>query len=144
RENLFFHEIGHAFFNRFHDETKQCDGSPLSLMNSTTNSWRIYDGSDEEERTYYLSELIDPLVALDKCIDYGRDVSVDTVLYSFTKGEEGWLFDAVGGNYVGVQGPGNVLSIATSPTSNTDKNGYWFRQFSSPAVPECAELKLKV
>jgi len=144
RENLFFHEIGHSFFLRSHDETKQCDGSPLSLMNSTTNSWKIY-GSEDEERTYYISELIDPLVALDKCIDYGKDFSVDTVLYTFDKDDKDWFFDSVSGNYSGEQGPNdNVLSIATSPTINTDKNGYWYKQFQSPAIPECSEVKLKV
>ncbi|HEX6892102.1 MAG TPA: hypothetical protein VF141_15450 [Chryseolinea sp.] len=144
KENLFFHEIGHAFFLRAHDEAKQCDGSPLSLMNSTTNSWRIYDDTEQEKRTYYISELIDPLVALEKCINYGQDFKVNPVLYNFTKDDEDWFFDSIGGNYFGQQGPDNVLTIATSPTINTDKNGYWFKQFQSLAIPECAEVKLKV
>lgn len=144
RENLFFHEIGHAFLQRSHDETKQCDGSPLSLMNSTGNSWRIYGDNEEEKRTYYISELIDPLVALDQCIAYGQDFNVNPVLYTYTKDDEGWFFDSIGGIYSGEQGSDNTLSIATSPTSNTNKNGYWYKQFLAPAIPECAEVKLKV
>ena len=144
RENLFFHEIGHAFLQRSHDETKQCDGSPLSLMNSTGNSWKIYGDNEEDKRTYYISELIDPLVALDQCIAYGQDFSVNPVLYTYTRDDEDWFFDSVGGSYSGEQGPDNKLSIATSPTSNTNKNGYWYKQFLAPAIPECAEVKLKV
>jgi hypothetical protein len=144
RENLFFHEIGHAFLQRLHDETKQCDGSPLSLMNSTVNGWKIYGDNEEEKRTYYISELIDPMVALDKCIDYGQDFNVDPVLYTYTKDDKDWYFDSVGGSYSGEQGPDNTLSIAISPTTNTNKNGYWYKQFLTPAIPECAEVKLKV
>jgi len=145
RENLFFHEIGHTFFLRPHDETKQCDGSPLSLMTSTTNNWATYGESEDEKRTYYISELIDPLVALDKCIGYGRDWSVDSVLYTFSKDDKEWIFDPVDGNYSGEQGPNeDVLSIASNPLTSTSKNGYWFRQFQGLAIPECAKVKLKV
>jgi len=144
RENLVFHEIGHAFLHRSHDETKQCDGSPLSLMNSTGNNWKIYGDNEQEKRTYYISELIDPLMALDQCIEYGQDFNVNPVLYTYTKNDEDWFFDSVGGSYSGEQGSDNTLSIATSPTTDTNKNGYWYKQFPTLAIPECAEVKLKV
>jgi hypothetical protein len=145
RENLFFHEIGHAFFNRPHDNSKQCDGSPLSIMTSMENLWRIYSPSETEKRAYYISELIDPLVALEKCIDYEKDWSIDSIFYSYTTGDDGWIFDSINGNYIGEQNhSADFLSIASSPAISTDKNGYWFKQFETPNIPECAEVKLKV
>jgi hypothetical protein len=114
-------------------------------MNSTTNGWAIYGESEEEKRTYYISELIDPLAANDECIDYGRDWSVDTVLYSFSKDDDEWIFDSADGSYSGEQGSADdMLSITANPLTPTSRNGYWFRQFPSPAIPECGQVKLKV
>lgn len=42
RESLFFHEIGHAFLHRFHDECKLCDGTYMSVMNYTRDNYRNY------------------------------------------------------------------------------------------------------
>jgi hypothetical protein len=52
RENLFFQEIGHAFFNRFHEDSWHCDGSPLSIMTAYTDNWKIYTETEEEKRAY--------------------------------------------------------------------------------------------
>jgi hypothetical protein len=81
RENLFFHEIGHAFFNRSHEDSWLCDGSPLSIMAANTDNWKIYTETEEEKRAYYISELIDRTATQDECIDYSRSWSNDSVYY---------------------------------------------------------------
>ena len=41
RENFVFHEIGHAFFNRLHDDAMLCDGAVASLMTGGPNYLRF-------------------------------------------------------------------------------------------------------
>ncbi|MEM9834603.1 MAG: hypothetical protein AAF944_28510 [Bacteroidota bacterium] len=128
RENLFFHEIGHAFFDRWHDETLLCDGSPLSIMNSTTNGWRIYEEAEEEKRAYYISELIDKMAALDQCIDYEQGWVNDSVVYRFTEEDERWIFTSQNGAYAGsvssVDGAaGDRISLSLIPGSITEESG---------------------
>ncbi len=149
RENLFFHEIGHAFFNRSHDESLLCDGSPLSIMNSTTNGWRIYEEAEEEKRAYYISELIDKMAALDQCIDYEQGWVNDSVFYRFTEEDERWVFTSQDGAYEGlvssVEGSaGDRISLRLIPGSITDESGRWFRRIDNLNIPDCADVTLKV
>ena len=149
RENFFFHEIGHAFLNRTHDESKLCDGSPLSLMTSTTNIWRVYQEAEVEKRDYYISELIDKMAALDQCIDYRRGWVNDSLFYQNTSEDDAWQFNSRDGNYVGALSPeGDLneasLSIELAPGSTTDESGRWIRRIDNPNIPECADVTLKV
>ncbi len=149
RENFFFHEIGHAFLNRSHDESRLCDGSPLSLMNSTTNIWRIYQESEEEKRTYYISELIDRLAALDQCIDYEEGWVNDSVFYQFTTEDDRWVFTSQEGAYAGsvssVDGSGgDRISMRLIPGSDTEESGRWLRRINNPNIPERADVTLRV
>ena len=144
RENLFFHEIGHAFFNRSHNTATQCDGSPLSLM--TTSNLRIYTEAGEK-RDYYISELIDPLVALNKCIKDEKDWSKDSV-YQLAQNDPDWILYNDNGKYVGTRSavgePEEYLSLASIPGINAQANAYWLKTIYSPNIPECAEVKFKV
>ncbi|MEO5978269.1 MAG: hypothetical protein ABIS36_12080 [Chryseolinea sp.] len=145
QENLLFHEIGHAFFLREHEETKQCDGSPLSIMSSTANGWTFYGDSAKEKRTYYISQLIDPLAELNKCIDYGTNFSTDPLLYAFTKEDYLlWEFGSPPAKFSGGLRDDSKLFIASEAASNVGENGYWFKQFNGLNVPECSEVKFKV
>ena len=143
RESFVFHEIGHAFFNRAHDDGLQCDGSALSLM-IPTPYYSTYMESEEEKRDYYISELIDPLTGVDKCIDYGQDWTADPVLYAFAKGDSRWMFDPVDGQYSGQEKDGDILSIASVSIAQGDDDGYWYTQLINPTIPECAEVTFKV
>jgi hypothetical protein len=149
RENLFFHEIGHAFFNRGHDESLLCDGSPLSIMSSTTNGWRIYEEAEEEKRAYYISELIDRMAALDQCIDYEQGWVNDSVFYQFTTEDEAWVLTSWDGAYTGTVSSGDgtggdQISLALNPGSLTDESGRWYRRIDNPNIPECADVTLRV
>ncbi|MEK6478792.1 hypothetical protein WJR50_14695 [Catalinimonas sp. 4WD22] len=149
RENLFFHEIGHAFLNRNHDETKLCDGAPASMMAGKFNTFNFYDGSQSEKRAYYISELLDRLVAVDQCIQPLKDWSTDPVFYSLQRQDTAWYFHSDEGNYAGGRSPDlndtpDFLTIASEAGSSTQNSAYWLRQFNVPNIPECAEIKLKV
>ncbi len=149
RENLFFHEIGHAFLNRSHDESLLCDGSPLSLMNSTSNGWEIYEEGEEEERAYYISELIDRLAASGQCIDYTQSWVNDSVFYQFTVEDDRWVFNSREGAYVGAVSSadgsaGDRISLGLLPENASGESGRWFRRLNNPNIPECADVTLRV
>ena len=61
KENLIFHELGHAVLERFHLNTLLPNGSPKSMMcgNGECNNFRIYTAYTEATRAYYLDELFD-------------------------------------------------------------------------------------
>lgn len=149
RENLFFHEIGHAFLSRSHDESLLCDGSPLSIMTTTGNTWPIYSETEGDKRAYYISELIDKMAALDQCIDYQHEWINDFLYYQYMYQEDAWIFDSRDEHYTGVQSPANnvksdAISIELIPGKTTDKGGRWFRRIDNPNIPECADVSLKV
>jgi len=139
RECFIFHEIGHAFLNRVHDVTELCDGSALTLMNPVP--YEIYHEHEETKRDYYLSELFDKLAVLGKCISYDKDWRIDPIYYAYTAEDKQWIFYSSKGKYTSKKG--DAISISSADNSTTE-NGYWYRQFSSPNIPQCAEVKLKV
>ena len=147
RENFIFHEIGHAFFNRLHDDAMLCDGSVATLMTGGPNYLIVYTEIGEK-RDYYIRELIDPLVANTKCIQDAKDWSKDSVFYKFTKNDSDWILYTDNGNYIGTRSttgePEEYLSIASVPSVNVDANAYWFKSFNSPNIPECAEVRFTV
>ena len=143
RERLFFHEIGHAFLNQGHDEAELCDGSPLSLM--TTQIVNTYSGTTEK-RDYYISELIDRVAATEECIRYPQTFSTNPTFYRAFEGDDLWRFYEDNNDYTGTidqsTDEGFHFSIASSTNSN-DKNGYWFRTFTYPNFPECADVTFR-
>ena len=147
RENFIFHEIGHAFFNRGHDDTMLCDGSLASLMTGGPDYLKVYT-EPGDKRDYYIRELIDPLVANTKCIRDAKDWSKDSILYKITKNDSDWILYTDNGKYAGTRStpaePEEYLTLASIPAVNAEANAYWFKSFNSPNIPECAEVKFKV
>jgi hypothetical protein len=151
RENLFFHEIGHAFLRRLHDETLLCDGKPMSLMASANGlGWQFYTESEIEKRDYYITELMDRLSATGECIDYGQNWATDPLFYQDIDQDNEWYFHSDNNNYSGNKG--FIGGDPTKPTftiqqidgTSTSNTGFWLRQFNNPNIPQCANVKLKV
>jgi hypothetical protein len=143
KENLFFHEIGHAFFGRLHDQTKRCDGSPLSLMDAgDVNNFDIYHENETDRRSYYISELIDKSVGATQCIAYEKDYALDPVFYKINPQDSEWVFYSSKGKYGGQHS--ESLTIVSPSDNSATENGYWYRQFVNPNIPECAEVKLRM
>ncbi|MFT6807392.1 MAG: hypothetical protein ACJA01_000612 [Saprospiraceae bacterium] len=149
RENFFFHEIGHAFLNRTHDESLLCDGSPLSIMTTTANNWNIYSENEGDKRDYYISELIDKLAALDQCINYQHEWISDSVFYKYIYEDDSWIFDSRNGNYSGARNAANdmnvdAIGIELIPGKTKDLEGRRFRRINNLNIPEFADVTLKV
>lgn len=138
REILVFHELGHALLNRPHDSRMDCKGEQISIMNEIPPH---YKSSDIEKRTYYIDELFDQLTARDKCINYGKDFTIDPQFYKYVSTDNNWIFYSSNGRYTGTQTQSPVISCSDNSTTET---GYWFRQFESPAIPHCTDLTLRV
>ncbi len=144
REQFFFHEIGHAFLNLPHDDTFLCDGMPNSLMNSQINTPALtyYDGPSEN-KTYYLDELFDRLVANEKCIEFGQDWASDPIFIKHQSGIGSWNFYDSKGTMVGSRSPADALVISSISGKTSTETGYWHSQFDSPNIPEGAKVTLR-
>ncbi len=143
RENLFFHEIGHAFLARLHDQTKRCDGSPLSLMQTDdVNGFQVYRQGESDKRDYYISELLDKAIGANQCINYDKNFAVDPAFYKNTSQDLEWVFYSSKGKYGGQHS--EILRILGPADNSATENGYWYRQFLNPNIPECAEVKLRI
>jgi len=147
RENFVFHEIGHAFFNRGHDNSMLCDGAVASLMTGGPNYLTVYTAPGDE-RDYYIRELIDPLMVNTKCIQGEKDWTKDSVFYKIKKDDPEWILYTDNGKYVGTRSmaadPDEYLTLASIAGIDASANAYWFKSFISPNIPECAEVKFKV
>ena len=145
RENFIFHEIGHAFFNRGHDNKLLCDGSVATLMTGGQNYLSVYKETSGEKRDYYIRELIDPLVANTKCIKDEKDWNTNPVFYRMTNDDEEWILYTDNGKYVGTQGvTEDYLTLRSIDGINAQANAYWLKNFNNPNIPECAEVRFKV
>ncbi|MFD2203426.1 hypothetical protein [Shivajiella indica] len=146
RENLFFHEIGHAFLNLPHDNASKCDGRPLSLMANEFDNFNIYKENEPELREYYLDELFDRLTANQQCIDFGQDFELNPVFFKNDINDSMWRFSNDNGNY-GISGGINEASgnpfFQISSEGNGQNTGYAFRQIDAPNIPEGATVKLR-
>ena len=60
RENLVFHELGHALLGRFHFNELLSNGSHQSMMCGNCNNFLVYNEFQEYKRDYYLDELFIP------------------------------------------------------------------------------------
>jgi hypothetical protein len=142
RENLFFHETGHAFLGRPHDEAKRCDGTPVSLMCTTSaNQYKIYAAGESDKRDYYIDELLDKMIGVGQCI-ISQDFASSPTFYANSSRDDTWFFYSSKGAYTGTHS--DVLTISASPPSTTNENGYWLRAFNCPNIPECAEVKVRM
>lgn len=145
REKFIFHEIGHAFFNRGHDDKMLCDGSVASLMTSLPSYASVYTEPSGEKRDYYISELIDPLAANAKCIKDEKDWSTDAIFYRMTNDDKEWILYTDNGKYLGTQGvTQDYLMLRSIDGINAQANAYWFKNFNAPNIPECAKVTFRV
>ncbi|PRY85450.1 hypothetical protein [Mongoliibacter ruber] len=146
RENLFFHELGHAVLNLPHDNALKCDGKPLSMMTEQFNTFEIYKEGEEELRTYYLDELFDRLVANEQCIDFGQDFGQDPVFFANDMSDPSWNFSNDNGNYQvsrGVHENSETTYLGISSEGNGQNTGYIYKQLDAPNIPEGASVTLR-
>ncbi|MCR9014776.1 hypothetical protein [Aquiflexum gelatinilyticum] len=147
RENLFFHEMGHAFLGLLHDNALMCNGKPLSMMTDDFNQFFIYKENEPELREYYLDELFDRLAANEQCIDFGQNFAENPVFFKNDLSDPMWRFSNDNGRYQVSRGihPNSFsttyLGISSSGTGQN--NGYIYKELEVPNIPEGATVILR-
>lgn len=146
RESLFFHELGHAFLNLPHDETKMCNGRYLSMMTEVVNQISLYKENEPELREYYLDELFDRLAANEQCIDFGQNFAENPVFFKNELSDPFWSFSNDNGNYAvsrGIHPNSSTTFLGISSTGNGQNTGYIYKQLEVPNIPEGATVILR-
>jgi hypothetical protein len=146
RENLFFHEMGHALLNLPHDDALKCDGRPLSLMTETFNQFFIYKENEPELRTYYLDELFDRLAANEHCINFEQDFQQDPVFFKNDLNDPLWRFSNDNGKYQvsrGIHENSGIPYLGISSEGNGENTGYIYKELEVPNIPEGATVILR-
>ncbi|WP_035454803.1 hypothetical protein [Algoriphagus terrigena] len=142
REQFFFHEIGHAFLNRTHDNAALCDGSPITLMNSQVHALDYYDGESEKKK-YYLDELFDRSVGDDKCIESAQNWSANPTFVKHQTGVGSWIFYDAKGTMTGSRSPADALVIASVTGKTSTETGYWRTELEVQNIPVGATVTLR-
>jgi len=146
KEILMFHEIGHAFFGRLHEESALPNQRPNSIMCSECYLSGSYNEYQPHRREYYIDELIDPEtdvpewgVAKENFELFWQDdieENTDWKLNSFSNLVSGELrqLDANNDDY----------ALTLSAQDNDHNGAFWFRRFIPSNFPEGATIKLEV
>jgi hypothetical protein len=146
RESFFFHEMGHAFLNLSHDETKMCNGRYLSMMTEVVNQISLYNKNEPELRKYYLDELFDRLAANEQCINFGQDFQQDQVFFKNDLDDPLWRFSNDNGKYQvsrGIHENSGIPYLGISSDGNGENTGYIYKQLEMPNIPEGAKVILR-
>jgi hypothetical protein len=146
RENLFFHEMGHAFLNLQHDNALKCNGKPLSMMTIEFDNFTIYKENEPELRKYYLDELFDRLAANEQCINFGQDFQQDPVFFKNDLDDPLWRFSNDNGKYQISRGKhenSGIPYLGIASDGNGENTGYIYKQLEMPNIPEGATVILR-
>ncbi|MDB4293220.1 hypothetical protein N9954_07395, partial [Maribacter sp.] len=155
KENLIFHELGHALLQRGHTNGTLPNGSQKSLMcaSETCNNYRVYNSNQNEQRSYYLDELVSipntvPDWAAQKT--FSRTLAED----SFDNGIEGWT-TTIGEDlntekpydfYIDdkkVFSPPSALGITATSDSSMSTFGHWQKTYTLSDFENCSNLLIR-
>lgn len=146
RESFFFHELGHAFLNLRHDETKMCNGRYLSMMTEVVNQISLYKENEPELREYYIDELFDRLAANEQCIDFGQNFTQNPVFFKNDLSDPLWRFSNDNGRYQisrGIHPNSSTTFLGISSTGTGQNTGYIYKELEVPNIPEGATVILR-
>lgn len=89
KEELMFHEIGHAVFRRQHLEDVMPNSSQKSIM---TTAFGVYNDFTPEKRSYYIDELLDETTAIPSWASAKTNTREISINSTVDISEEGWIF----------------------------------------------------
>lgn len=154
KENLIYHELGHALLSKPHEPGYLPNGAPASIMCSSDNcnNYRVYHQYQTTQRTYYLDQLAYPSTpappwASEK--SYAHTIAVDPIkntdawhfeILKDTNNEEPYTFFI---EKEQTASPPFALGIASSKTNNTDVVGYWYRYFDISDFTHCSNVVVR-
>lgn len=154
KENLIFHEFGHALLARFHlsDQSFFPNGSSKSIMCSGNgcSNFSVYRNYQIDQRDFYLYELIDENIDMPSWANskiYNATLVEDNII----ENTNGWLSQTV--NMNSTNNPYSYFiddnefftpsySLGITSVTNTDSNTYgnWYKDFEISGFEDCANL----
>ncbi|WP_369998810.1 hypothetical protein [Winogradskyella sp.] len=156
KENLMYHEFGHALFNRNHYSALMPNGSQRSIMcTSICSNYRVYNAYQTEQRSYYLDELANTSTPVPS---WATAKSFSAMLYqdNFDNPQDGWLSETITVNgtaqtdpysyfveTANVFSPPNALGIASLVNSETNSGGNWYKDFNLESFNYCDNLVVR-
>ena len=154
KENLIYHELGHALLYRDHFSDIFPNGSPKSLMCSQVcNNYRVYNKYQTIQKTYYLNELATATATIPSWAT--EKFYTETVAQTnFDTNIDGWEYtieddltnEAPYDFYVEnthVYTMPNSLGISALGTTNTDAVGYWYKYFDISDFDSCSNIVVR-
>ena len=146
KEILLFHELGHAFLGRFHNNDLLENGDYKTMM-FDGSQFGVYSEYTPEKRKYYLDELFKSSTVAPT---WSSQKTKPTIIFqdSINAKSNNWEFiNTLNSNQIGqlnstiYSSAGNSLSIqATSPSAFS----YWVRSFVPQAIKQSTKLTLTV
>lgn len=150
KEQLMYHEFGHALLSRPHIDTSLPNGQPMSLMCGECDQTRIY--YHPRMKDYYLDELFDTDTPLPDWVTNENFVrsAYEEDFESTTNEWEHFIFgddDNTSGWEVNADQDGEdnrALRVTTSTPAVFESNILVLDRFDISDFPECASLKASV
>ncbi len=151
RENLIYHELGHALLYKAHFSELFPNGSPKSLMCSQVCvNYRVYNKYQLEQKTYYLNELVASTSAIPSWATE-KFYTGTLVEENFDTTTEGWEYEIENDTnneepytfYIDnqhVYSAPNSLGISSLGSSNPEAVGYWYKYFDISDFENCSNL----
>ena len=84
---LFYHELGHCFFNRAHDSRTYADGHPYTIMNPVIDPVLFYYNSGFS--AYYITELGSPMPMMANSTNYQPSLQPAVMVQNYSTLEDG-------------------------------------------------------
>lgn len=146
KENLFFHEIGHAILKRPHSERKLPNGLAASAMCGDCNNFNAYNEFNLYRRDYYINELLSVVQdepewgqAKNNFETFWEDNTTSTTEWSFSTDT-----DAISGE---IDNSGQITGeFSLSMESNGqggDDAARWAYPFNSPQIQQGSTLRFE-
>lgn len=158
KENLIFHEFGHALLNRSHTAGLLPNGLATSLMCSSNgcNTFYIYNAYQEAQRSYYLDELLNENINIPSWAGtktYSSTLDDDQI----SETAEGWIPETIFPANTNSNNPYSFsidtnqftsapYALAITTTSNSESNTYgnWYKDYTIADFDDCSNLIAEV
>ena len=155
KENLMFHELGHALLAEGHINGTLPNGSQRSLMcaSETCNNYRVYNIYNEEQRSYYLDHLANNETGIP---DWASEKIFSRILTedSFDNGIEDWATE-IGEDsnnempyefYIdenSLHSSPNALAIKSTSDSSAGTYGHWKKTYTISDFQNCSNIVIR-
>jgi hypothetical protein len=151
KEKLMFHELGHAYLGRVHNNTQLDNGDYKTIMTESDiyYDWVLYSEYTPEKRKYYLDELFNSSIISPT---WASQKTKKTIIFqdSISTKSNNWQYiNTPNSTQIGelnsliYSSAGNSLSIR-STTSSLSTFSYWSRSFVPQGIKQSSRLTLTV